>query len=53
MTDTWLEAYAAKRPESKDLYAVATQCIAGGVGHDYRHIQPFPLYRRPPPGSPP
>jgi glutamate-1-semialdehyde 2,1-aminomutase len=44
MAATWLETYATQRPENKNLYAAATRCIAGGVGHDYRHTQPFPLY---------
>ncbi len=44
MSATWLESYAAKRPKNKALYDAAKKCIAGGVGHDYRHTQPFPLH---------
>ena len=41
---TILEEYVAKHPGSAQRYAEATQIFPGGVTHDNRYAQPFPLY---------
>ena len=39
-----LESYLAQRPESIRYYDRACRAMAGGVGHDLRHLEPVPLY---------
>ena len=41
---TILEEYIAKHPGSAQRYAEATHIFPGGVTHDNRYAQPFPLY---------
>ena len=41
---TILEEYIAKHSGSAQRYAEATQIFPGGVTHDNRYAQPFPLY---------
>src|SRR5947199_10601692 len=41
---TVLETYRALHPRSLALYERARGVIPGGVTHDGRHLQPFPLY---------
>jgi glutamate-1-semialdehyde 2,1-aminomutase len=41
---TILEEYIAKHPGSAQRYAEAVQIFPGGVTHDNRYAQPFPLY---------
>ena len=41
---TILEEYIAKHPGSAQRYAEATGIFPGGVTHDNRYAQPFPLY---------
>ncbi len=41
---TILEEYIAKHPGSAERYAEATRIFPGGVTHDNRYAQPFPLY---------
>ena len=41
---TILDEYMAKHPGSAQRYAEATQIFPGGVTHDNRYAQPFPLY---------
>ena len=41
---TILEEYIAQHPGSARRYAEATQIFPGGVTHDNRYAQPFPLY---------
>ena len=41
---TILEEYIAQHPGSAQRYAAATQVFPGGVTHDNRYAQPFPLY---------
>ena len=41
---TILEEYIANHPGSAQRYAEATQIFPGGVTHDNRYAQPFPLY---------
>ena len=41
---TILDEYIAKHPGSARRYAEATQIFPGGVTHDNRYAQPFPLY---------
>ena len=41
---TILEEYIAKHPGSAQRYAEATQIFPGGVTHDNRYAEPFPLY---------
>lgn len=41
---TILEEYIARHPGSAQRYAEATQIFPGGVTHDNRYAQPFPLY---------
>ncbi|MCY4367173.1 MAG: aspartate aminotransferase family protein [Chloroflexi bacterium] len=41
---TILEEYIEKHPGSAQRYAEATQIFPGGVTHDNRYAQPFPLY---------
>ena len=41
---TILEEYIAKHPGSAQRYAEATRIFPGGVTHDNRYAQPFPLY---------
>jgi glutamate-1-semialdehyde 2,1-aminomutase len=38
------DRYAAKTPGSKELYQRAVQVLPGGVTHDTRYLQPYPLY---------
>lgn len=40
----FLQAYAARRPKSADLYQRARNVLAGGVGNDLRHFAPMPIY---------
>lgn len=37
-------AYAARRPQSMDLYRRAQGALAAAVGHDLRHFHPVPMY---------
>ena len=37
-----LESYVAQRPESIRYYDRACRAMAGGVGHDLRHLEPVP-----------
>ena len=39
-----LESYVAQRPKSIRYYDRACRAMAGGVGHDLRHLEPVPLY---------
>ena len=41
---TILEEYIAKHPGSAQRYAEAIRIFPGGVTHDNRYAQPFPLY---------
>ena len=41
---TILEDYIAKHPVSAQRYAEASKLFPGGVTHDTRYAQPFPLY---------
>ena len=41
---TILEDYIAKHPGSAQRYAEASKLFPGGVTHDTRYAQPFPLY---------
>ena len=41
---TILEEYIAQHPGSAERYAEATGIFPGGVTHDNRYAQPFPLY---------
>ena len=41
---TILEEYISKHPGSAQRYAEATHIFPGGVTHDNRYAQPFPLY---------
>ena len=41
---TILEEYIASHPGSAERYAEATRIFPGGVTHDNRYAQPFPLY---------
>jgi glutamate-1-semialdehyde 2,1-aminomutase len=41
---TILEEYIAQHPGSAQRYAEAVQIFPGGVTHDNRYAQPFPLY---------
>lgn len=41
---TILEQYIATHPGSAERYAEATRIFPGGVTHDNRYAQPFPLY---------
>ena len=41
---TILEDYIARHPGSAQRYAEATRIFPGGVTHDNRYAQPFPLY---------
>ena len=41
---TILEEYIARHPGSAQRYADATRIFPGGVTHDNRYAQPFPLY---------
>ena len=41
---TILEDYIAKHPGSAQRYLEASPIFPGGVTHDTRHAQPFPLY---------
>ena len=41
---TILEEYIARHPGSAQRYAEATRIFPGGVTHDNRYAQPFPLY---------
>jgi glutamate-1-semialdehyde 2,1-aminomutase len=41
---TILEEYIARHPGSAQRYAEAVQLFPGGVTHDNRYAQPFPLY---------
>ena len=41
---TILEEYIARHPGSAERYAEATRIFPGGVTHDNRYAQPFPLY---------
>ncbi len=41
---TILENYIAKHPGSAQRYAEATRIFPGGVTHDNRYAEPFPLY---------
>ena len=41
---TILEEYIAKHPGSAQRYAESTQVFPGGVTHDSRYAQPFPLF---------
>ena len=41
---TILDEYIAKHPGSAERYAEATRIFPGGVTHDNRYAQPFPLY---------
>ncbi len=43
-TLTIFDRYLAKTPGSKKLYGRAVQVIPGGVTHDTRYLQPYPLY---------
>jgi glutamate-1-semialdehyde 2,1-aminomutase len=43
-TLTIFDRYLAKTPGSKKLYHRAAQVIPGGVTHDTRYLQPYPLY---------
>jgi glutamate-1-semialdehyde 2,1-aminomutase len=43
-TLTIFDRYLAKTPGSKKLYDRAVQVIPGGVTHDTRYLQPYPLY---------
>ena len=40
----WQQTYTDARPQSRSLFDTARNTVAGGVGHDYRFAQPFPLY---------
>ena len=44
MTTTILEQYIAQHPGSAERYREATGIFPGGVTHDNRYAQPFPLY---------
>ena len=41
---TVLEEYIAKHPGSAQRYAEASRIFPGGVTHDTRYAEPFPLY---------
>ena len=41
---TVLEEYIAKHPGSAQRYAEASRLFPGGVTHDTRYAEPFPLY---------
>ena len=41
---TILEEYIASHPGSAERYAESTQVFPGGVTHDSRYAQPFPLF---------
>ena len=41
---TIMEEYIANHPGSAQRYAEATQIFPGGVTHDNRYAEPFPLY---------
>ena len=41
---TILEDYIAKHPGSAQRYIEASKIFPGGVTHDTRYAQPFPLY---------
>jgi glutamate-1-semialdehyde 2,1-aminomutase len=41
---TILEEYIARHPGSAQRYSEAVQVFPGGVTHDNRYAQPFPLY---------
>ena len=41
---TILEDYIARHPGSAQRYSGATQLLPGGVTHDNRYAEPFPLY---------
>ena len=41
---TILEDYIAKHPGSAERYIEASKVFPGGVTHDTRYAQPFPLY---------
>ena len=41
---TILEEYIARHPGSAERYSEATRIFPGGVTHDNRYAQPFPLY---------
>ncbi|MGD9720958.1 MAG: aspartate aminotransferase family protein [Pirellulales bacterium] len=38
------DRYTTKTPTSKKLYERAVQVVPGGVTHDTRYLQPYPLY---------
>ena len=44
---TILEEYIANHPGSAQRYAEATGIFPGGVTHDNRYAEPFPLYVTP------
>jgi glutamate-1-semialdehyde 2,1-aminomutase len=39
-----LEIYESLSPESRSLYDEALTLFPGGVTHDYRYFQPYPIY---------
>ena len=41
---TILEDYIAKHPGAAERYIEASNVFPGGVTHDTRYAQPFPLY---------
>ncbi|REK19624.1 MAG: aminotransferase class III-fold pyridoxal phosphate-dependent enzyme [Planctomycetota bacterium] len=43
-TNRIFEQYAAKTPGSAELYRRAVNVFPGGVTHDTRYLQPYPLY---------
>lgn len=40
----FIEAYAARRPQSKQYHERARKVLAGGVAHDLRKFEPVPLF---------
>jgi len=44
--DQLIDHYVSERPVSQELYQRAESVLAGGMGHDLRNFDPFPLYIR-------
>lgn len=44
VSQSMFESYVAQRPVSVECYDRARKAMAGGVGHDLRHLEPVPLY---------
>ena len=43
-TSTIFDRYIARTPGSQELYERALKVLPGGVTHDTRYLQPYPLY---------